>query len=664
MQTKPYSIQAPEDIAKEYGGNKQKIAKAAQMGLLDPTAAVLAGMFIDRMRGAQAQEQVPQQTVAQQTFAPMQGPQQALGATPQAPQMMAMQQQMAPRPGIAGVNQIPTNPNMMPSAAGGGLVAFATGDRVSDGMSEEDRARLERERFKKLQDYNQNVVPRLQAETDRLLGDLPVPFSMSQDEFAGLVGLDSSGYLEDDGERTDTSQKAQQREYDMYLRMYEKQYRDGEISRDELERRAAQKLEEYPLAKTYPIRPEFTPERRDPVVPDPTARGIAAIDPVIPAPKRPMPGSGRVGDYPFEVGLEPPVKPDLEVKRRDPVVPTDRPEMSIEDILNNPPVEKPLDMPAVEAEGPAAVFEEIVAPEDTTDAEMNALERRLGEADDTYEKFLKGEAEAADKAKRDDLYTSLAEFGFRMAASDSPYFLQAAGEAGAATIPSIKEASKAAIARTKDAQEKLALNEVAKRQEKINLLKIASEKATGERKLQLQARMANEEMGLKQYIADQSAATQKIVADMYSSKQPADLDKIDYTLQNMKALREQGDSRFKGKTDQQLTRMAIEEAAYDPVAEQAKRLAKQKAEVEYEANLGKLMIEYDAMFNGQPDTPLGKKYAKIVAEKGPVGAKSWLKNYVLFNHPTLAKALGEEPYDPNDPDAAASRFGGTKKEPK
>ena len=110
--------------------------------------------------------------------------------------------------------------------------------------------------------------------------------------------------------------------------------------------------------------------------------------------------------------------------------------------------------------------------------------------------------------------------------------------------------------------------------------------------------------------------------------------------------------------------MAIEEAAYDPVAEQAKRLAKQKAEVEYEANLGKLMIEYDAMFNGQPDTPLGKKYAKIVAEKGPVGAKSWLKNYVLFNHPTLAKALGEEPYDPNDPDAAASRFGGTKKEPK
>ena len=656
MQTKPYNLQAPEDIAKEYGGNKQKIAKAAQMGLLDPTAAVLAGMFIDRMRGAQAQEQVPQQTVAQQTFAPMQGPQQALGATPQAPQMAAMQQQMAPRPGIAGVNQIPTNPNMMPSAAGGGLVAFATGDRVSGGMSEEDRARLERERFKKLQDYNQNVVPRLQAESDRLLGDLPTTFSMSQDEFAGLAGLD---LREDDGERTDTSQKAQQDEYDMYLRAYEKQYRDGEISRDELKRRAVQKLEEYPLAIRYPISPEFTPERRDPVVPDPTA-GISAI----PAPIVEQPDMFKPSFESDDV-LEPPVQTNFGPERRGPVVPTDRPKMSIEDILNNPPIpEKPLDRPAVKAEGPAAVFEEIVAPEDTTDAEMNALERRLGEADDTYEKFLRGEAEAADKAKRDDLYTSLAEFGFRMAASDSPYFLQAAGEAGAGTIPSIKEASKAAIARTKDAQEKLALNEVAKRQEKINLLKIASEKATGERKLQLQARMANEEMGLKQYIADQSAATQRTVAGLYSSKQPADLDKIDYTLQNMKALREQGDSRFKGKTDQQLTRMAIEEAAYDPVAEQAKRLNQQKAEVEYEGKLDTLMQNYDAMFNAQTDTPLGLKYAKIKAEKGEVGARSWLRNYVLFQNPKLAKALGEEPYDPNDPDAAAGRFGGTKKEPK
>lgn len=70
METKPYRIQSPEDIAKDYGGNKQKIVQAMQMGVVDPTAGVLAGMFIDRMRSAQAQEMAPQSSVAQQIMAP------------------------------------------------------------------------------------------------------------------------------------------------------------------------------------------------------------------------------------------------------------------------------------------------------------------------------------------------------------------------------------------------------------------------------------------------------------------------------------------------------------------------------------------------------------------------------------------------------------------
>ena len=65
---KPFSIQAPEDIAKECAGNKQMIAQAAQMGVVDPTAAVLAGMFIDRMRSAQVMEAAQQPTVAQQVL--------------------------------------------------------------------------------------------------------------------------------------------------------------------------------------------------------------------------------------------------------------------------------------------------------------------------------------------------------------------------------------------------------------------------------------------------------------------------------------------------------------------------------------------------------------------------------------------------------------------
>lgn len=108
--TKPFTLQSPEQIAKEYGGNKQKIAEAMQMGIVDPTAGTIAGMFIDRMRAAAQAEQAPQQTVAQQVFAPpapptggigMPAPQGAppqgappappagLGGTPEAAQMQA-----------------------------------------------------------------------------------------------------------------------------------------------------------------------------------------------------------------------------------------------------------------------------------------------------------------------------------------------------------------------------------------------------------------------------------------------------------------------------------------------------------------------------------------------------------------------------------------------
>jgi len=94
METKPYRIQSPEDIAKDYGGNKQKIAEAMQMGVVDPTAGVLAGMFIDRMRSAQTQEMAAQPSVAQQVMggAPAQAPLApagGLGATPPALPPMA-----------------------------------------------------------------------------------------------------------------------------------------------------------------------------------------------------------------------------------------------------------------------------------------------------------------------------------------------------------------------------------------------------------------------------------------------------------------------------------------------------------------------------------------------------------------------------------------------
>lgn len=120
METKPYRIQSPEDIAKDYGGNKQKIAEAMQMGIVDPTAGVLAGMFIDRMRSAQMQEMAPKPTVAQQVMGgapsapPLAG---GLGATsPAAPPMAPMG---APAPQTIVDNSL--EDEITPQFASGGL---------------------------------------------------------------------------------------------------------------------------------------------------------------------------------------------------------------------------------------------------------------------------------------------------------------------------------------------------------------------------------------------------------------------------------------------------------------------------------------------------------------------------------------------------------------
>ena len=119
METKPFSLQSPEVIAKEYGGNKQKIGQAAQLGVIDPTAAVLAGMFIDRMRAAQVKEQVPQQTIAQQVFAPPAPPMPPMGGAPPPP---------PPMPPMGGAPPPPP----MPPMGGAPPVGMAAGGFVGD----------------------------------------------------------------------------------------------------------------------------------------------------------------------------------------------------------------------------------------------------------------------------------------------------------------------------------------------------------------------------------------------------------------------------------------------------------------------------------------------------------------------------------------------------
>lgn len=158
-----------KEVAERYGGNKQKIAQAAAIGALGPEGpllAVTAGMYIDRMRAAQMQEQAPTQTVAQQVMAPQSAmpPMQAAPSTPQGLGAIAPMQQGAPSlpaasapapapdasqspmgmadggylppyasggladvPLPAGMFDEPSNGGFDDGYAGGGLVAFARG---------------------------------------------------------------------------------------------------------------------------------------------------------------------------------------------------------------------------------------------------------------------------------------------------------------------------------------------------------------------------------------------------------------------------------------------------------------------------------------------------------------------------------------------------------
>ena len=186
----PYELRSPEDIAMEYGGNKQKIGAAVQAGLLDPTAGVLAGMFIDRMRSAAVEEQAPASTVAQDTLSPRPAPAPGAGAVPaglaamQSPQAAPMQPTPAPGAGAVqmargGLAMLDV-PDTMYDYGGGGIVAFAEGDAVTP--STEARRRL-------LMEQLRGVTPREQLE-QMTLEDLES--AMAASEFSG-PGLGAYG---------------------------------------------------------------------------------------------------------------------------------------------------------------------------------------------------------------------------------------------------------------------------------------------------------------------------------------------------------------------------------------------------------------------------------------------------------------------------------------
>jgi hypothetical protein len=385
METTPYSLQSPEAIAKDYGGNKQQIAQAAQMGLVDPTAAVLAGMFIDRMRGAQALEQAPQQTVAQQVLSPQpqQMPQQGLGGTPEA----AMLQQAMPAPGapppIAAPQQMP---QQMPMMANGGLVG------------------------------------------------LPIPDNMYDYAGGGIVAFQQGGTVEE------------QRKREMLTRQARTQFA-GMPGAPDLNTLSVAELEALVGG----------------------GGEQTAVDPLAPTAAE----SARMG-VPAPAGMTvDPLAPTAAESARI-AAPTIGGMADIGAALA-PQVEEPIEEPAAIGGGGVGlggIGSGLRGHYDQVLSILDSMEE--GEGIKAYRKSLEEADTEIAKQKKQDAWAALAEFGFRWAGSESPYALQAAGQAGTATMPSIQASMKEARSAAKEALKGRADLDMLKRNEQTKALELGA----------------------------------------------------------------------------------------------------------------------------------------------------------------------------------------------
>lgn len=419
MVGKPFSIQAPETIAKEYGGNKQKIAQAVQSGLLDPTAGVLAGMFIDRMRSAQTQEQAQAPSVAQQVLAPPAPmvPQAGLGAMPPqvAPPMAMAEGGFLPPYASGGLDDLPVPDTMFdePSNggfndgyAGGGMVAFA---RAGSVKSIEELRRTIADPNSSVEEYNDAVreLSRIERE-QHVQGLIPKAVGAVGSFFGAIPGVIGKG-MQLAGE--------------------------GEAANALNQRNMTRILGGYNTA-TDPL--------EDP------ASLLAARAPIAPPARAPAPNAPAIATPPPAVGL-PPVPPTAAtspgVRTRPPAAPT-------------------------AAAGLAAIAPQ-GAPQPAAQGDLASQYGGLFEQGmDVFKKYMPDNHEARDlmaaearktldpteqkRQKDEDKWMTLAQIGFNMAASNSPYFLQAVGAAAAAALPGAKEDKKA-----REAAKRQAINDLA-----------------------------------------------------------------------------------------------------------------------------------------------------------------------------------------------------------
>lgn len=479
METKPYSLQAPEAIAKEYGGNKQKIAQAVQMGIVNPTAALLAGMFIDRMRNAAPAEQVPTQTVAEEVFNPQPAPSmpaQGLAAMRQPQMPQGMPPQGMPPQGLAAMQQ-----TQMPSMASGGVIGYARGDEISGNPFYGSPDLYEsRNKF----DYEIEALKNQlrDTETDDRKGLAERLKQITMGDPAVLPELSDDPSLIELGERNRDLLALKERARE--------RYDEGLLSSDEYENLG---LENLIPDNEYMARSRINAlenERQAAVTPDNFQMSEDEFDEIVLGYPReiikldengevpgglqsvidfaPVPGEESLGlQSEGNIGLQ---APELQPEPG-----------TLLDPQSYPGAPEPSELTGIQAA--------------TSDYEK--LQEMLGKSK-TDEDMTKEAVQArADKEKREDTLTALAEFGFRMAASDSPYFLQAAGEAGAGTAPTFKDAISRSRTTVEDARKERKATALSARAERIELLKEAVSRLSGKEKAAAEKELKQEEFALR-----------------------------------------------------------------------------------------------------------------------------------------------------------------------
>lgn len=150
-------IQEIQTLATKY--SKTQLQKMAQMGLIDTTKAVMAGMMIDRI--SKQNMAPPATTVAEDALTPPQAPPQA---APQGPPQMGPGG--APPQASAGIAALQSN---IPEMAGGGIVAFADG---GDMPRYKDEGLVSRENFPRISSSQQRAMDRSEVRLPALVGEL------------------------------------------------------------------------------------------------------------------------------------------------------------------------------------------------------------------------------------------------------------------------------------------------------------------------------------------------------------------------------------------------------------------------------------------------------------------------------------------------------------